>query len=318
MEMPDAVKWLLPIVVGESWPEGDETKLRALRDAWHAASSAIGPVSETGNQAASGVRDNWTGDGADAFVEQWKKFVEGDEAYFKQLADASKALGDSCDQTALDVEYTKYMIIISLIVLAAQIAAMIAAAAVTFGGSTAGIAPAQVATRMTVQMLFRQLLEKLAQQGFKQVAKELLEKLLKQGLKKIGMEVLKNEAINLGMDAGIQGLQMAKGDRSELGLVEDFRRGDFRRGRRGGRGGFGVDRPGGYRGAFAFGRGSGRGRGVAGWGPGSGRGGRADCRAGGGYWGFGVFDAGAVADWGFQRGCGWGCGGRQGAAARGS
>ncbi|WP_410667105.1 toxin glutamine deamidase domain-containing protein [Amycolatopsis sp. cmx-4-68] len=213
MEMPDAVKWLLPIVVGESWPEGDETKLRALRDAWHTASSSIAPASEAGNQAASGIRDNWTGDGADAFVEQWKKFVEGDEAYFKQLADATKALGDSCDQTALDVEYTKYMIIISLIVLAAQIAAMIAAAAVTFGGSTAGIAPAQVATRMTVQMLFRQLLEKLAQQGFKQVAKELLEKLLKQGLKKIGMEILKNEAINLGMDAGIQGLQMAKGDR---------------------------------------------------------------------------------------------------------
>jgi uncharacterized protein YukE len=215
MEMPDAVKWLLPIVVGESWPEGDETKLRALRDAWHASSTAIGPVAEAGNQAAGGIRDNWTGDGADAFAEQWKKFVEGDEAYFKQLADATKALGDSCDQTALDVEYTKYMIIISLIVLAAQIAAMIAAAAVTFGGSTAGIAPAQIATRMTVQMLFRQLLEKLAQQGFKQVAKELLEKLLKQGLKKIGMEVLKNEAINLGMDAGIQGLQMAKGDRRD-------------------------------------------------------------------------------------------------------
>src|SRR5436305_747895 len=213
MEMPDAVKWLLPIVVGESWPEGDEDKLRALRDAWHTASSSIAPASEAGNQAASGIRDNWTGTGADAFAEQWKKFVDGDDAYFKQLADATKALGDSCDQTALDVEYTKYMIIISLIILAAQIAAMIAAAAATFGGSTAGIAPAQMATRMTVQMLFRQLLEKLAQQGFKQLAKELLEKFLKQGLKKIGMEVLKNEAINLGMDAGVQGLQMLKGDR---------------------------------------------------------------------------------------------------------
>ena len=215
MEMPDAVKWLLPIVVGESWPEGDETKLRALRDAWHAASSAITPVVDTGNQASKEILANWTGDAAQAYAEQWKKFVDGDEAFFKQLTDATKALGDSCDQTALDVEYTKYMIIISLVILAAQIVAMIAAAAVTFGGSTAGIAPAQIATRMTVQMLFRQLLEKLAQQGFKQVAKELLEKLLKQGLKKIGMEILKNEAMNLGMDAGIQGLQMAKGDRKD-------------------------------------------------------------------------------------------------------
>lgn len=55
MEMPDAVKWLLPIVVGESWPEGDETKLRALRDAWHTASSAIGPASDAGEPG--GVRD---------------------------------------------------------------------------------------------------------------------------------------------------------------------------------------------------------------------------------------------------------------------
>ncbi|WP_407925080.1 WXG100 family type VII secretion target, partial [Amycolatopsis pittospori] len=213
MEMPDAVKWLLPIVVGESWPEGDEDKLRELRDAWHNASKAVQPIADTATKGATEVLGGWTGEGAEKFAEAWKKFVEGDEAYFKSLADSSKALGDSCNATALDVEYTKYMIIISLVILAAQIVAMLAAAAVTFGGSTAGIAPAQIATRMTVQMIFRQLMQKLAQEGFKKVAKELLEKLLKEGLKKIGKEVLQNTAMNLAMDAGIQGLQMAKGDR---------------------------------------------------------------------------------------------------------
>ncbi|MFD0810731.1 toxin glutamine deamidase domain-containing protein [Amycolatopsis umgeniensis] len=213
MEMPDAVKWLLPIVVGESWPEGDEDKLRELRDAWHNASKAVQPIADTATKGATEVLGGWTGEGAEKFAEAWKKFVEGDDAYFKSLADSSKALGDSCNATALDVEYTKYMIIISLVILAAQIVAMIAAAAVTFGGSTAGIAPAQIATRMTVQMIFRQLMQKLAQEGFKKVAKELLEKLLKEGLKKIGKEVLQNTAMNLAMDAGIQGLQMAKGDR---------------------------------------------------------------------------------------------------------
>lgn len=213
MEMPDAVKWLLPIVVGESWPEGDEDKLRELRDAWHNASKAVQPIADTATKGATEILGGWTGEGAEKFAEAWKKFVEGDEAYFKSLADSSQALGDSCNATALDVEYTKYMIIISLVILAAQIIAMLAAAAVTFGGSTAGIAPAQIATRMTVQMIFRQLMQKLAQEGFKKVAKELLEKLLKEGLKKIGKEVLQNTAMNLAMDAGIQGLQMAKGDR---------------------------------------------------------------------------------------------------------
>ena len=145
MEMPGAVTWLLPIVVGQSWPEGDEDKLRALRDAWHVASKAISPVSDIGSKAAGDVTANWTGDSATAFAEQWRKFVDGDEAYFKSLADAAKALGDSCDQTALDIEYTKYMIIISLVILAAQIVAMLAAAVPSLGTSTAGIAPAQIA-----------------------------------------------------------------------------------------------------------------------------------------------------------------------------
>src|SRR5436190_94118 len=84
-------------------PAGDETKLRELRDAWHAASQAIGPVTTNGNNAAKDTVSTWTGDSATAFAEQWKKFTEGDEAYLKSLADAAKALGDSCDQTALDV-----------------------------------------------------------------------------------------------------------------------------------------------------------------------------------------------------------------------
>ncbi|WP_370950484.1 toxin glutamine deamidase domain-containing protein [Amycolatopsis sp. cg5] len=215
MEMPDEVKWLLPIVVGESWPEGDEDKLRELAKAWHSASDALNPVAQMGSTAVKDILTNWSGDSAQALGEQWKKFVDGDEAYFKSLGDAAKALGDSCDQTALDVEYTKYMIIISLIILAAQIVAMIAAAAPSLGTSTAGIPIAQAATRVTVQMLFRQLMQKLAQQGFKMVAKELLQTFLKQGLKKIAKEVAVNVAMNVGMDAGIQGLQMAKGDRKE-------------------------------------------------------------------------------------------------------
>ncbi|WP_158852593.1 WXG100 family type VII secretion target [Saccharothrix deserti] len=205
MEIPDEVKWLLPIVVGESWPEGDEDELRELRDAWHRAAEAIPQVSSTADRGATGVLDGWTGDSAEAFEEVWKKYVEGDEAYFKSLTEACQALGDSCDATALDVEYTKYMIIASLIMLAISIAAMIASAAVTFGASTAGIVPAQIATRMTVQMIFRQLLQKLVQQGFKKVAQQVLQRVLR--------EVATNVATGVALDAGIQGVQMATGDR---------------------------------------------------------------------------------------------------------
>ncbi|GAB3573991.1 hypothetical protein GCM10027445_34140 [Amycolatopsis endophytica] len=208
MEFPDEVKWLLPIVVGESWPEGDEDKLRELRDAWQAAAEALEPIVEQANSATSEVLSTWTGAPAIQFQQLWDKFVTGDEAYFINLTNACNALAKSADSTALDVEYTKYMIIASLIILAIQIAAMIAAAVVTFGGSTAGIVPAQMATRMTVQMVFKQLVQKMLQEGFRKVAMQLLRKLAK--------EVLINVAMNLALDVGIQGLQVAKGDR-ELG-----------------------------------------------------------------------------------------------------
>ncbi|WP_447002636.1 toxin glutamine deamidase domain-containing protein [Saccharothrix isguenensis] len=205
MEIPDEVKWLLPIVVGESWPEGDEDKLRELRDAWHRAAGAIPQVGSTADRGATSIIGEWTGDSAEAFEAAWGKYVDGDEAYFTSLTEACQALGDSCDATALDVEYTKYMIIASLIMLAISIAAMIASAVVTFGASTAGIVPAQIATRMTVQMIFRQLLQKLMQQGFKKVAQQVLQRVLR--------EVATNVATGVALDAGIQAVQVASGDR---------------------------------------------------------------------------------------------------------
>ncbi len=209
MEMPDEVKWLLPIVVGESWPEGDEDRLRQLRDAWHQAAQAIPGVSGTANQGAQEALENWDGAAAQAFGELWKKFVDGDGAYFTSLAQACQALGDSAEATALDVEYTKYMIIASLIMLAISIAAMIATAWCTFGASTAGIVPAQLATRTVVQRLFQQLIEKLIQQGFKKLATEIVKRVLK----KVAKEVVQNVAMNVAMDVGIQGIQMLSGDR---------------------------------------------------------------------------------------------------------
>lgn len=221
MEAPEEVKWLLPIVVGEGWPEGDEDKLRELRDAWPHAAEAILPVVDTGNAATREVLGSWTGESAQAFDAARKKLIEGDQAAFTLLENSCNSLAKACDQTALDVECTKYTIIAALLLLAIQIAAVIAAAFVSFGASSAGIVPAQLATRAAVQRAFRQLVQKLMQQGIEEVAEEALEKILKEGLEEVGKHGLKqlggamakNAGAEMTMDAGVQGLHMAKGDR---------------------------------------------------------------------------------------------------------
>jgi hypothetical protein len=41
IQIPEAVQWLVPIVVGADWPEGDEDALRRLAQAWEQAAAAI-------------------------------------------------------------------------------------------------------------------------------------------------------------------------------------------------------------------------------------------------------------------------------------
>src|SRR5215217_1819368 len=145
-EVPAPLQWLFTIVVDQSWPEGDEDQLRINRDAWHAASKELlAGIADKGNNAtqvtlaAPGAGDPWSGDGAEAFRALTQKFLSGDQSPVKLLSGAAKALGDSSNETALEIEYTKGCIVIALATLAAQIAWMIATALPTFGASTAGI-----------------------------------------------------------------------------------------------------------------------------------------------------------------------------------
>ncbi len=187
IEIPSEVTWLFPIVVGQSWPEGDETALRRMADAYRSAAQGVKSVIDQSNGAASTVMGSQTGEAVQRFEEYWKKFADGDDSYLPKLQKICDQLAESCDNTALEVEYTKLSIIASLIALAIEIAALIAAAFGTFGATTAGIPIAQQATRMIVQFTFRQLI----------------------------LAILKEVAISVGIDAAIQGIQMVRGDRKD-------------------------------------------------------------------------------------------------------
>lgn len=184
IEIPGAVQWLTPIVVGASWPEGDETRLWAMRDAWNAAAKAVEEVLGDGNNASTAALGCMSGQTAEKFEEYWKSYTEGD-AYLVNLKQICTDLAAGCDKAALGIEYTKLSIIFALVILAAQIAAMIASAVASFGASTAGIPIAQAATRFSVQLVFQQLLKQIAI----------------------------NLAMNVGTDLAIQGLQAVFSER---------------------------------------------------------------------------------------------------------
>lgn len=180
------MRWLVPIVVGANWPEGDEDALRRLADAWERAATVIGQAAGDGTAAVRAALDAMRGETADSFRAYWDRFAAGDEQFLGTLQQACRQLADGCATAALDIEYTKLSIIAVLLILAAQIAAMVAAAGASLGVSTAGVPIVQTAARITVQTAFRELISQLAVSG----------------------------GINVGVDALIQFSQRLQGVRS--------------------------------------------------------------------------------------------------------
>jgi hypothetical protein len=204
IEMPAEVRWLIPIVVGDSWPEGDETALQRLAEVWTQAASDVDEAMRQAEDAVRQATSHMDGEAAEAFKKYWEKFVKGEEATLPKMKDVSEKLATACRNCAMQIEYAKLSIIIALVILAIQIAVMIASAVATFGASTAGIVPAQLATRAGVQIVFRQLVQQLMQQ----VGRNLIGKLAMQ----VGIEV----ATSVATDLAVQGIQLAKGTRDSL------------------------------------------------------------------------------------------------------
>lgn len=188
LEIPPEVQWL-SWIIGQDWPEGDETAMRRLATAWQDAASGVDEVTGDLQGAASKVLGVVQGEAADSFEKFWNTFVTTDPEYLPKLAEACRKLAEQCDNGANEIEYGKYMFIALLIITAIQIAILIANMIETFGASAAGIpvveAGAQVAART--------------------IAKQLLIDLLK--------AVFWSELQSVGLDVLIQGVQMAEGHR---------------------------------------------------------------------------------------------------------
>lgn len=157
IEIPGYLQAVASIAVGSDWPEGDETSLWRLGDAWTAAAESLNSARLDGDVAARAMFAGIEGQTHDSLVAFWQD-AGGAADIFDQLISAATELADSCNSTATEIEYTKLSIIAALIALAIEISTMAAAAIPTLGASTIGIAAAEVTTTLTVRMLLRQLL----------------------------------------------------------------------------------------------------------------------------------------------------------------
>ena len=174
--MPPELAWVARLAVGQAWPKGDEDNLQALGQAWNDAAQELKGISAQLGQSGNGVLESVGGQVADEF----RGFVTQLESALPEMAESAGQLGKLGKHTAVQVEYSKYMILGQLILLAAQIAEWAFFAPEVIPLAVTG-------ARIAVKMILRRLL----------------------------ISIATGIALNVGLDAAVQTIQFLKGDRTE-------------------------------------------------------------------------------------------------------
>ncbi|MFE9580011.1 hypothetical protein ACFYO1_26745 [Nocardia sp. NPDC006044] len=205
IEMPEGLQWL-SYLAGASWPKGDEDALFALGDDWKTASKDLHDLIEALHVACNTAQVSYSGDGADKMKKQFDQFFAGDQSVDK-LAKQLEQLGESVRQCGTQTEYAKLQIIITLAILAAEIAYALA----TLWGAWA--VPAMEAEAAGVCQLIGQRLVTFLANRATRLAQMPMWKLA-------AITGVEQAAIGLGADALAQGIQLGKGHRDSFDVKQ--------------------------------------------------------------------------------------------------
>ncbi len=186
IQLPPALGWVAYLAVGESWPQGDEDKLRELSEVWQEAAEELRAISHEVGPSVSGVLEGVAGSVAGQFGEFVAAFLRN----LPQTAKSAEQLAELARTTAVELQYAKYMILVQLAWMALEITQWALYAPQVVPGIVA-------AGRAAVKMILRRL----------------------------AVSIAAGIGLMTGMDVVVQSLQMLMGDRTRwnvrntLGMV---------------------------------------------------------------------------------------------------
>jgi len=146
-------------LIGISWPNVDEDDYRDMAQAMREFADSIDDGAADAHQAITDLIGTNEGLAIQALEQHWS-VVKG--KHLANLGEAGRVAATALDAVAVLIEGAKIAAIAQLGILAAEIAAALAAAPLTFGLSTlGGIAGTQV-TRIAVKRIFEEVCEEIA------------------------------------------------------------------------------------------------------------------------------------------------------------
>ncbi|WP_216903855.1 WXG100 family type VII secretion target, partial [Nocardia alni] len=120
LEIPPELQWLA-YLAGSSWPKGDEDKLFALSKDWSNSADSLNGIIDPLHAAVDSALSSYSGSGADQMKSQFDQFFSGDNSV-ESMVKGLEQLADSVFDMGSQTEYAKLQIIITLALMAAEIA----------------------------------------------------------------------------------------------------------------------------------------------------------------------------------------------------
>ncbi|GAA3038897.1 hypothetical protein GCM10020229_57630 [Kitasatospora albolonga] len=196
VELPEPLQWVLMLLAGSRWPEGDEDLMRDMARRWRSAAEAVEEGGRAADSAMKRALDGQQGAAMDELSKKWETLTlpaDGKKpGFFPGMVKACNSMADSLEAMANSTETAKISIVAQLGILAYEIATAEAAAPVTAGASLAAIPAAITASKLTVQQILKKL------------AKEIIILALKEAFQEVAINLL------------AQSIQLAAGNRKEL------------------------------------------------------------------------------------------------------
>jgi len=167
--------------MGQSWPKGDEDRLTEVGHAWNHAARQLIAVHHAMTPATQGILDSIGGQVAT----EYEQFTRQLTTLLPNLAQSADGLSELAHDTAVQLEYAKYMLLVQLIWLAWALTEL-----ALFGVPEAGAALVT---------------------GVAAVCRQILATLLR--------SIVTGAAFMVGADVAIQTIQFLKGDRTHWDLA---------------------------------------------------------------------------------------------------
>ncbi|MDN2496980.1 hypothetical protein FHY52_09775, partial [Nocardia nova] len=203
IEFPSWLEWL-GAAIGMEWPHGNEDDMWSLAGDWHTAAGELRDILSLMDDAKSATLAAYpSGDGQQQMIDTFDSMRHGKDS-LEALAGYFDQVGDSVYGGGTQIEYTKLMFYSTLVITAADIAAVWIFPP-TAPAEEAGII---VATRVAVRMMMRRVLDAMA--GW---AGRLAENAL---VRFMFRHVLLNAALGAIQDFAVQQWQVWEGHRKSI------------------------------------------------------------------------------------------------------